>query len=141
MAAKRTQHEEEAPRRLDEADLWLLLDEWSDDQADLALKLRALVLDVGPSLSETIAFNSLCYSKTGAPFGKIGGNVCLISRRGDVVRLGFIHGAALGDPHNLLHGSAKAKRHVEIRNAKDIRRRALGALIRAAIAHTPADEM
>jgi hypothetical protein len=140
VGRKRRQQEEEAPRRLDEADLWLLLDEWPDDQVDLALKLRALVLEVGPTLSETIAFNSLCYYKAGMPYRTIGGNVCLIARRDDMVHLAFIHGAALPDPANLLRGSAKAKRHVEIRGAADIRRRALGALIRASIAHTPADE-
>jgi hypothetical protein len=137
VGKKRAKSEHPSPRRLDEADLWLLLDEWPDHLADLALKLRAFVLETGPQLSETIAFNALCYYKAGHPFGKIGGNVCLISVRRGAVHLGFIHGASLPDPEGLLRGSGKAKRHIEIRSGEDIRRRDFAPLIRTAIAHTP----
>jgi hypothetical protein len=137
VGKKRTKQAPSPPRRLDEADLWMLLDEWPDELADLALQLRTLVLETGPQLSESIAFNALCYFKADQPFGKIGGNVCLIGLRDDAVHLSFLHGASLPDPKGLLRGSGKAKRHIHIRSERDIRRRPFAQLIRAAIAHTP----
>lgn len=72
--------------------------------------LRDLVLDAAPGVGESIKFSSLCYSVPDAPFGVIGGNVCMISVRDGGVSLGFIQGAELPDPAGLLTGSAKAKR-------------------------------
>ncbi|MDY7107462.1 MAG: DUF1801 domain-containing protein [Planctomycetota bacterium] len=139
MGKKRAKRETSSPRRLDEADLWMLLDEWPDELADLVLKLRALVLETAPQLSESIAFNALCYYKPDQPFGKIGGNVCLIGIRGDAVHLGFIHGASLPDPEELLRGTGKAKRHIPVRSEREIRPDAFAQLILAAIAHTPTE--
>ena len=115
----------------------MLLDEWPDDLADLALELQAFVREIAPHLNETISFNSICYYKPDAPYRTIGGNVCLIGRKDDCLHLGFIHGAALPDPDGLLKGKARYARHVEIRSRRDIRRGAFRKLIRAAIAHTP----
>jgi hypothetical protein len=63
--------------------------------------------------------------------------VWTIGLRGDCVRLAFIHGAGLPDPDKLLQGTGKAKRHIELRSAKGIRRSAFKKLICAAIAHQP----
>jgi hypothetical protein len=126
-----------AQPRLDWNDIEKLLKGWPDEACDLALTLRDLVLEVGPELAETIAFHALCYHKPGHPYGRIGGNVCMIGLHDDRVQLAFIHGAGLPDPDKLLQGTGKAKRHIEVRSAKDIHRGALKKLIRAAIAHQP----
>jgi len=115
----------------------MLLDEWPDDLVELALELQAFVREIAPHLNETISFNSICYYKPDAPYRTIGENVCMIGRKDDCLHLGFIHGAALPDPEGLLKGTAKAKRYIEIRTRRDIRRGAFGKLIRAAIAYTP----
>lgn len=125
-------------RRLDWSEIANLVESWPDEPREWALELREVVLRIGPELAETVAFNALCYYKPGRSYGVIGGNVCMIAPRGDCLYLGFIHGAALPDPEGLLQGTGKAKRHVEILGPKDIRRRALKALIRAAIAFDPA---
>ena len=117
----------------------MLLDEWPDDLAELALQLQAFVREIAPGLNETISFNSICFYKPDSPYRTIGGNVCMIGRKDDCLHLGFIHGAALPDPDGLLKGAAKAKRYVEIRKRRDIRRGPFRKLIRAAIAHTPTE--
>ncbi len=116
------------------------LDRCPGDLCDLILELRELVQEVAPEVHEAIKFNALCYYKPGHPYGVIGGNVCMISVRNECVYLSFIHGAFLPDPEGLLEGSGKAKRHIEIRSAADIRRAAVAKLIRAAIAYTPAED-
>jgi hypothetical protein len=129
------------PERLEAGEIAKLLESWPDELCDLALELRDLVLAVGPHLAETVAFKTaLCYYKPNQPYGVIGGNVCMIGSRGDVLDLGFIHGASLPDPEGLLQGTAKAKRYIELRSRRDIRRRAFRKLIRAAIDYQPGAE-
>ena len=118
-------------------DIAKLLNDCPNELCDLALELREFVLEVAPELAETIAFHSLCYFKPGRPYGVIGGHVCGIGARDGCLHLGFIHGASLPDPDGLLQGTGKAKRHIELRSPKDIRRRAFKKLIHAAIAHEP----
>jgi hypothetical protein len=116
------------------------LDPHSGDLCDLILELRELVQEVAPEVHEAIKFNALCYYKPGHPYGVIGGNMCMIGARDDCVHLSFIHGAFLPDPGGLLEGSGKAKRHIEIRSAADIRRAAFAKLIRAAVAYSPTED-
>ena len=101
-------------------------------QRKTVLALRNVVFKTAPGVCEAIRFHSLCYFKPGQTFGAIGGNVCMIEadRRG--VRLSFIQGTAIPDPHGLLTGTAKAKRFIPIRSAADARRLEIRALIRAA---------
>ena len=117
-----------------------LMRDWPNEVCDLALELREFVLKVAPEADEKIAFHALCYYKSGQPYGVIGGNVCMIGPRDDVLHLGFIHGAFLPDPEGLLQGTAKSARHIKLRDPKDIHRRALKALIRAAVEYDPASE-
>jgi hypothetical protein len=126
--------------RLSGDEIAKLLNGWPDELCDLALEVREFVLQVAPELAETIAFHSLCYYKPGRPYGVIGGNVCGIGARRDCLQLGFIHGAFLPDPDGLLQGTGKAKRHIELRSTKDIRRQAFKKLIHAAIAYEPGSE-
>jgi hypothetical protein len=124
-------------KRLEGHEIAALMRDWPDELCDLALELRDLVLKAAPEVDEKIAFHSLCYYKPDVPYGVIGGNVCGIGHKNDVLHLGFIHGAFLPDPERLLQGTGKAKRHIEIRDSKDIHRRALKALIHAAVEHDP----
>jgi hypothetical protein len=140
MCARRVSGDDsDVPSRLDDEDVGMLLDEWPDDLAELALELQTFVREIAPGLNETISFNSICYYKPDSPYRTIGGNVCMIGHKDGCLHLGFIHGAALPDPDGLLTGTGKAKRYIEIRSRRDIRRRAFRKLIRAAIANTPGE--
>ena len=125
------------PRRLTGGEVARYLDTCPGELCDLVLELREFVLNAAPEAAETIKFNSLCYYKPDQPYGVIGGNICAIYARDDCVHLGFIHGAFLPDPEGRLQGTAKAKRYIELRSSKDLRRSALEKLIRAAVAHQP----
>ncbi len=46
--------------------------------------------------------------------GIVSAGICQIEIRKKHVRLAFIHGAFLPDPHKLLCGTQKAKRYIEI---------------------------
>ena len=50
------------------------------------------------------------------------------------VNLGFYHGAALADRAGMLEGTGKELRHISFRDAASIRRPAIAALLREAIA-------
>jgi hypothetical protein len=126
------------PERLTPSEIAKLMQDWPGETPDLALTLRDLILDVGPGLAETIAFHGLCYYKPNRPYGVIGGNVCGMGPRNECLHVGFIHGAFLPDPHGLLQGKGKAKRHIELRSRRDIRYGPLRKLIRAAINYDPA---
>ncbi len=54
---------------------------------------------------------------------------CFIAPTDECVKLGFEHGKHLTDPHGLLSGSGTRVRQVIIRSGKDIRAKALRALI------------
>ena len=122
---------------LSESEVASFLDRCPDEFCDLVLELRRFVLKSAPGVAEAIKFNVLTYFKPDQPFGSIGGNVCMISAHDDGVRLSFIHGAALPDPHGLLRGTAKSKRYVELRRPADLQQTALKNLLRAAVAYTP----
>ena len=117
------------------------LADWLDQQppelCDLIITLRDLVQDTIDNVEESIHYGSLCYTKPNQPYGMFGGNVCGIGVKHGVVQLGFIHGAFLPDPHGLLEGTGKSKRHISIASTRDIKRREFKALMRASMAYTP----
>ncbi len=121
--------------RLDRTELAEFLESVPAEWRGLVRDLRDLVLRTAPEVEEAVRFHALAYFKPGRPYGSIGGNVCLITPKPGGVRLEFLHGASLPDPGRLLRGSAKAKRHVELR---ELPRPGLRALILAARQHDPA---
>ena len=135
---KRIAGREHGPQqtRLNADQIARLFASWPADVCDLALELRDFVLDAAPEVAETIAFHALWYYRPGQPYGVIGGNVCVIGPYRDCLRLGFIHGASLPDPDQVLQGEGKAKRHIDLRRMSDLPRRAVRRLIRAAVAHS-----
>lgn len=120
-------------RQLDQETIANHLDPLSAEERELILALRHLILDTAPGVEESIKFNSLCYSIPDAPFGAIGGNVCMISVHEDRVSLGFIQGAGLPDPAGLLSGKGKAKREAPIRTLREVHSPAVRDLIRASL--------
>ena len=124
--------------RLAPGDLAQYLGGCPAEWCDLLLEVRRQVLGWAPQASEAIRFGALCYFRAGAPYGVIGGNVCMITARDHGVYLQFIHGAMLPDPGHLLQGRAKAKRYVVIRTSTDLTDPDLAQLVRAAARYTPA---
>jgi len=100
---------------------------------ELALAVRALMLEEAPSAIETIydAYNAVAlgYSFT----GRLKDGFCHVAVYAGHVNLGFNRGAGLPDPQGVLQGSGKNVRHVRIGRQDDLAKPWLRRYIRAAI--------
>jgi hypothetical protein len=96
-----------------------LVDDWMDDlrQADadraaLVERLRRLILGVNPKVTEAIKYGGILFS-AGPPF-------CGVFSYTDHVSLEFARGAELPDPHRVLEGEGKLRRHIKLRAAPEL---------------------
>ena len=101
---------------------------------DLALALRAMVLEAAPEAVEAIydAYSAVAigFSFTGKPLKD---GFCHIVTYADHVNLGFNRGAQLPDPRKLLKGSGKQIRHLSLNKPADLDAPHLRKFLRAAI--------
>ena len=88
------------------------------DLQDIVLELRNIIASVAPDAVEVIRWGGISYFHEGRG-GIVSAGICQIGIHEDYVRLDFIHGAFLPDPHHLLHGTQKAKRFVRIETYED----------------------
>jgi hypothetical protein len=85
---------------------------------EIVHELRNLIISAAPDAVEIVRWGDLGYFHEGRG-GLVSAGICQIEIRKDHVRLAFIHGAFLPDPHNLLEGTQKAKRVVRIESYDD----------------------
>jgi hypothetical protein len=99
---------------------------------DLALKLRALVLEEMAPCYENIYD---AYSAVAIGYGtsdRLREGIFHIAVYSTHVNLGFNDGASLADPRGILQGSGNRIRHITIKTPEDIKRPELRAYIRRA---------
>ncbi len=107
------------------------LSSYSREAREIALSLRALVLDVFPDAVEQIDPKSgiIAYG-----FDRnYKGLVCAIAPHSKHVNLMFSKGTQIPDPSKLLDGTGKYARHVKIRSEAETLNPALRALLEEAI--------
>ena len=80
---------------------------------EIIFELRNIIVSVAPDAVEVIRWGGLSYFHEGKG-GIVSAGICQIGVEKDHVRLAFIHGAFLSDPKNLLRGTGKAKRYIEV---------------------------
>ena len=99
---------------------------------DLALKLRALVLEEMAPCYENIydAYSAVAIGYS--PSDRSGDGIFHIAVYSKHVNLGFNNGATLDDPKAILRGEGKHIRHITIKTSDDIERPELRAYIRRA---------
>ena len=85
---------------------------------DIVLELRNIITSVAPDVAEVVRWGGLSYFHEGRG-GIVSAGICQIGIHEDHIRLDFIHGAFLPDPHHLLSGTQKAKRIVRIKKYDD----------------------
>jgi hypothetical protein len=85
---------------------------------EIALELRNLIAEVAPDAVEVVRWGGLSYYHEGRG-GIVSAGIAQIGVHESHVRLAFIHGAFLPDPHNLLVGTQKAKRFVRLASYDD----------------------
>ena len=85
---------------------------------EIVLELRNIIALVAPDAVEVLRWGGLSYFHEGRG-GIVSAGICQIGLHKDHVRLAFVHGAFLSDPHGLLAGTQKAKRFVRIESYDD----------------------
>ena len=85
---------------------------------DIVLELRNIIASVAPDAVEAIRWGGLSYFHEGRG-GIVSAGICQIGISKDQIRLEFIHGAFLPDPHKLFEGKQKYKRFVRIKSYED----------------------
>ena len=101
----------------------------SDWRGKMITRLRKLILDAAPELTEEWKWDTPVWSHKG--------NVVAAGVFKDHVKLNFFKGAALDDPSGLFNAGldAKATRAIDIHEGEEINETALKDLIRTAVAH------
>jgi hypothetical protein len=80
---------------------------------DIILELRELIRSIAPDATEELKRSGISYY-FGDRGGPVSAGICQIEFKSDHIRLAFIHGAFLPDPHQLLCGDRIAKRFLKI---------------------------
>jgi len=102
---------------------------------DLYLAVHDLVREVRPEVAFELDQTDLMMGYARHQFGYGGWGGLALACHSKWVSLGFIRGAELPDPTDILEGAGKNVRHVKLRTAEelDARRDAIRALIEAAL--------
>jgi uncharacterized protein DUF1801 len=113
-------------------DLLKFLRPYDKTTRDLALQLRALLLDEIAPCYENIYD---AYSAVAIGYGtseRLGDGIFHIAVYAKGANLGFNDGATLADPKGILEGSGNRIRHIKIRKPEDLKRPELRTYIRRA---------
>ena len=104
-----------------------MIAELGDWRGEMLAKLRKLILEAEPDLTEEWKWNTAVWSKNGM--------VCAAGAFKDHVKINFFKGASLNDPNGLFNAGldAKATRAIDFADGEVIDEAALTALIRAAV--------
>ena len=105
-----------------------LIAELGDWRGKILARLRKLILDAAPDLTEEWKWGTAVWTQKGL--------VCSAGAFKDHVKLNFFKGASLKDPKGLFNAGldAKATRAIDFNEGDKIDESALKALIRAAVA-------
>ena len=105
---------------------------YSEEVFTNALRLREILFKNLPGITEQIDIPAkmiaYCYGQKYAEM------ICTLIPSKKGLKLGFYKGVDLPDPDNLLEGTGKISRYVEIRSKDQIKSAALKKLIEAALA-------
>ncbi len=103
--------------------------ELADWRGKLLARLRKLILEADPDITEEWKWDTAVWSHKG--------NVVAAGAFKDHVKLNFFKGASLKDPKGLFNAGleAKATRAIDFSEGDDIDESALKDLVRAAVAH------
>ena len=106
-----------------------LIAELSDWRGELLTRLRKLILESAPGITEEWKWGTAVWTQEGL--------VCSAGAFKDHVKLNFFKGASLKDPKGLFNSGldAKATRAIDFREGDSIDASSLKSLIRSAVAH------
>ncbi|WP_028451976.1 DUF1801 domain-containing protein [Chitinilyticum aquatile] len=99
----------------------------SEDSYALVEAVRDLVRATLPDISEEVKYGGILFSSGSVQFGGVFAYTQHVS-------VEFGAGAAISDPHGLLEGSGKGRRHIKLRTQDDIRAKRLAEYLPLALA-------
>jgi hypothetical protein len=107
----------------------------ADWRGDLLSRLRALILEADPGMTEERKWRKPS-NPAGVPTWSHHGLVCTGETYRSVVKMTFARGASLADPSGLFNSSLEGntRRAIDFREGDTLDEEALKALIRAAVA-------
>ncbi len=106
------------------------------DVQALALAARELLADVMPGITE-VPWARQRIAGYGVGPKKMSQHFCYLAPFRRHLNFGFMYGAHLPDPENLLEGSGADLRHVKIRSLADLEQPALRQLVEEASRYLP----
>jgi hypothetical protein len=108
--------------------------DWRDETLS---RMRALILEADPDMSEERKWRKPSNAMAGVPVWSHHGIVCTGETYTKAVKLTFARGAALPDPSRLFNSSLEGntRRAIDIHEGEKINARAFKALVKAAVAH------
>jgi hypothetical protein len=111
------------------------IDELGDWRAQLLARLRALIMEADPAMTEERKWRKPS-NPAGVPTWSHNGLICTGETYKSVVKLTFARGASLEDPSGLFNSSLEGntRRAIDFRAGDTLDEKALKALIRAAVA-------
>jgi hypothetical protein len=107
-----------------------ILKPYPDDVQALTNKARQWLLKSLPGAEETVDPSAAVLSYGYGPGYR--GMVCTLILSKSGVKIGFVRGAELTDPGDLLEGSGKTHKYVQLRKASDLNGPGLKQLIKTA---------
>ena len=110
------------------------IDQLADWRGEMLARIRQLIHDADPAIEEEWKWAK--QSSDGTPVWSHDGIVCTGESYKQVVKLTFMRGASLPDPHKLFNSSlgGNTRRAIDIREGDTLNESALKDLIRAAVA-------
>ncbi len=100
--------------------------------ADLALRLREIILDEVPGASESV-YQVYTVAVWFGFSGKMKDMFCYIATNARHINLGFPRGSTLPDPNHVLEGDGKTMRHLKFASRRDLERPFVRRYIQASI--------
>jgi hypothetical protein len=107
-----------------------LLSSYHPNIQAIARRVRALIFDVVPDVSEHV-YPVMKVVRYGLEGNKMAGLVFFLMPHKERVNLGFNHGTSLPDPKGLLEGTGKNLRHVKLGDEGAVSNPALRGLLKA----------
>jgi len=113
-------------------DFQYFLDLKNKELIDLFEGIRAYILELYPDSNELL-YHTHALTAVFSISDKLSDAFCMLPIYTNHLNLGFNKGTLLKDPHNLLKGTGKLIRHIEVKKANDYKNSKVKTLIREAI--------
>ncbi|OQW52876.1 MAG: hypothetical protein A4S14_16390 [Proteobacteria bacterium SG_bin9] len=115
----------------------------ADWRIDTLARMRALIKDADPEVTEEVKWRKPSNGMRGVPVWEHAGIICTGETYKAAVKLTFANGAALPDPAGLFNASLEGnqRRAIDIHEGATINEKAFKALIRAAVTHNVAKKL